>query len=164
MSRFAFDCMRKLQDILGQLSDQLGADTATLTVRFGLHSGEVTAGVLRGEKARFQLFGDTVNTASRMESTGQPGRIQVSEQTARELERLGKKHWLTEREDKVQAKGKGDLTTYWLVDAAPASSRKTSDTRSLSDDECFSVIDEELENSRHAHSELSKIYDQFRIP
>lgn len=37
-------------------------DTSTLGMRFGLHSGPVTAGVLRGERARFQLFGDTVNT------------------------------------------------------------------------------------------------------
>jgi class 3 adenylate cyclase len=48
-----------------------------LTVRFGLHSGPCTAGVLRAERARYQIFGDTVNVAARMESTGEPGQIQI---------------------------------------------------------------------------------------
>ena len=77
-------------------------------------SGQVTAGVLRGQKSRFQLFGDTVNTASRMESTGTVGRIQISQSTADLLIAAGKMHWLTIREDKVNAKGKGELTTFWL--------------------------------------------------
>jgi len=51
-------------------------------MRFGLHSGPVTAGVLRGEKCRFQLFGDTVNTCARLESTGMKNMIQLSEDTA----------------------------------------------------------------------------------
>jgi 3'5'-cyclic nucleotide phosphodiesterase/Adenylate and Guanylate cyclase catalytic domain len=71
--------------------------------------------VLRGERSRFQLFGDTMNTASRMESTGIKDRIQISQETADELIAAGKVHWLTPREDKVIAKGKGEVETYWLV-------------------------------------------------
>ena len=79
----------------------LGPDTGELLMRFGLNSGPVTAGVLRGEKCRFQLFGDTVNTASRMESNGVKGRIHVSESTAKLLP----VKWLSMRQDKVVAKG-----------------------------------------------------------
>ena len=60
-----------------ELINKLGSDTAELQLRVGMHSGPVTAGVLRGEKARFQLFGDTVNTASRMESNGQKGKVRI---------------------------------------------------------------------------------------
>jgi class 3 adenylate cyclase len=82
---------------------------------FNKYAGPVTAGVLRGEKSRFQLFGDTVNTAARMESTGLAGRIQVSHATAHYLEAMNKQHWLQRREDSVAAKGKGVLETYWLI-------------------------------------------------
>jgi class 3 adenylate cyclase len=62
-------------------------------MRFGLHSGPVTAGVLRGDKSRFQLFGDTVNTAARIESTGQRNKIHLSKETADLLIAAGKSHW-----------------------------------------------------------------------
>jgi Adenylate and Guanylate cyclase catalytic domain len=83
-------------------------------MRVGIHSGAVTAGVLRGEKSRFQLFGDTVNTAARMESTGERTKIQVSSETASLLMGAGKAHWVIPREEKIVAKGKGELQTYWL--------------------------------------------------
>jgi Adenylate and Guanylate cyclase catalytic domain len=62
MARFARDCMRKMWALMNSLEASLGPDTGDLTMRMGLHSGPVTAGVLRGERSRFQLFGDTMNT------------------------------------------------------------------------------------------------------
>lgn len=59
MACFAADCMLALNDLMPLLVAKLGPDTQNLTMRFGLHSGPVTAGVLRGARARFQLFGDT---------------------------------------------------------------------------------------------------------
>lgn len=80
--------MRKLTR---QMETTLGPDTGDLGLRIGLHSGPVTAGVLRGERARFQLFGDTMNTAARMEQTGMKNRIQVSQATAECLHAGGKR-------------------------------------------------------------------------
>ena len=115
MARFANDCLLQIRETTTRLADKLGGGTSDLSLRIGLHSGPVTAGILRGEKSRFQLFGDTVNTASRMESTGEKNRIQVSEKTADLLSQAGKGHWLIPREDVVEAKGKGMLKTFWLV-------------------------------------------------
>lgn len=115
MAKFALDARNKMTEVLQELETTLGPDTSDLSMRFGMHSGPTTAGVLRGDKTRFQLFGDTVNTASRMESTGIPNRIQVSHTTAECLRELGKGGWLRARTKAVQAKGKGEVKTFWLA-------------------------------------------------
>jgi hypothetical protein len=60
------------------------------------------------------LANQTVNTTARIEATGAKNRIHVSDETAKRLISQGKEHWLQLRDDKINAKGKGELTTYWL--------------------------------------------------
>jgi class 3 adenylate cyclase len=125
MARFADDCMKRMRQLTIDLARTLGEDTATLAMRVGLHSGPVTGGVLRGQKSRFQLFGDTMNTASRMESNGERGRIHASQATADELIARGKSSWLVARQDKILAKGKGEMQTYWVNPQSAASTHVT---------------------------------------
>jgi class 3 adenylate cyclase len=127
MVKFAAECMLRLRQLLVDMSDDYGRDTQDLALRIGLHSGPVTAGVLRGDRARFQLFGDTVNTAARMESNGVPGRIHCSQSTCDLLLVAGKASWLKTREGTIHAKGKGEMQTYWIE---PSKSRTTATTNS----------------------------------
>ena len=114
MCKFARDCIIAMDIVTKKLEIALGPDTSDLSMRIGLHSGPVTAGVLRGERSRFQLFGDTVNTAARMESNGMTGRIHLSQEVANLLAAFNKENWVLHRDDKIVAKGKGELQTYWL--------------------------------------------------
>jgi hypothetical protein len=115
-------------------------------IRVGIHSDPVTAGVLRSERSRFQLFGDTVNTTARMEETSILNILQVSQDTADLLKAAGKKHWITPREDTVQSIGKGKLKTYWALPTS--ASRKK-----------FAKNDSEM-GANTDHSELDDIYDK----
>jgi class 3 adenylate cyclase/tetratricopeptide (TPR) repeat protein len=99
--------------------------------RAGLHCGPLTAGVVGTQRLQYDVWGDTVNVASRMESTGEPGRVQVSEAFAAVLNgertegRNGEKAKRREGEKDVEVilrgtidiKGKGAMTTYWLEGA-----------------------------------------------
>lgn len=114
MCKFAQNCLHTFSELAKELELSLGPGTADLGLRVGLHSGPVTAGVLRGERARFQLFGDTMNTASRIESTSLKNMVQISQSTADALTKAGRNRMFIPRKGLVQAKGKGEVQTYWL--------------------------------------------------
>ncbi|MEO8463225.1 MAG: adenylate/guanylate cyclase domain-containing protein, partial [Chloroflexota bacterium] len=101
--------------MLGAATDWRAANGLDLQMRIGLASGKVVGGVIGQKRILFDLWGDTVNAASRMESSGLPGRIQVAP-TTWELLREG--HDFEPRE--IDVKGLGPMTTHLLVETHPS--------------------------------------------
>ncbi len=86
-------------------------DGRRLSFRIGVNSGPVTAGIIGTHKFAYDLWGDTVNTASRMESSGVPGAIQVSPST----HELLKDAYVCESRGPIQVKGKREMETWLLI-------------------------------------------------
>ncbi|CAK4525332.1 unnamed protein product [Aphanomyces euteiches] len=97
------------QDMMAAISKCKASNGNGLKIRIGIHSGRVISGLVGMKKQQFSLFGDTINTASRMQSTGVSGRIQVSQVTYDYL-----CHDFRFEPRTVEAKGKGTLTAYLM--------------------------------------------------
>jgi class 3 adenylate cyclase len=97
----------EMVDALADLNKKNGTE---LAMRIGIHSGPVVAGVIGKIKFTYDLWGDTVNVASRMESSGLPGRIHLSEQTKATLD----SNFSLEERGMVECKGLGQVKTFFL--------------------------------------------------
>jgi class 3 adenylate cyclase len=101
-------------DVREEVARHLDPGGEPLAVRIGIDTGPVVAGVIGRRKFSYDLWGDTVNTASRMESQGLAGCIQVTDRVYRRL----RGRYRFERRGPVQVKGKGELLTWFLVGRA----------------------------------------------
>ncbi|MEG3989066.1 adenylate/guanylate cyclase domain-containing protein [Microcoleus sp. S28C3] len=93
--------MQEVENIFGE----------SLQIRIGINTGPVIAGVIGIKKFIYDLWGDAVNVASRMESHGKPGYIQVTDATYLKLQNK----YLLEPRGTIEVKGRGEMMTYWLL-------------------------------------------------
>jgi len=94
---------------------QLGDDFKHLKIRIGLHCGSVVAGIIGEKKFAYDVWGDAVNVASRMESNSESSRIHISENFAKSIENYSEFSLIPRGE--ISVKGKGTMNTYWLEKA-----------------------------------------------
>lgn len=103
VANMALDMVSATQSFASEMGENL-------QLRIGIHTGPVVAGVIGTKKPFYDVWGDTVNTAARLETYGTKGKIQVTSETKRILE----DHFDFEERGKVQIKGKGDLNLWYL--------------------------------------------------
>lgn len=98
-------------DMKEEISRFKTRENRIVTLRIGINTGSVVAGVIGTKKFTYDLWGNTVNVASRMESQGQEGEIQVTESTYLKLQN----QYLFAKRGAIAVKGKGKMNTYWLL-------------------------------------------------
>ena len=112
IANMALDIQETIQNFQIEKGEAFYRASGTpLSIRMGIHTGPVVAGVIGTRKFIYDLWGDTVNVASRMESQGEPGCIQV---TAATYQLLKDKYAFKER-GALAVRGKGNMVTYWLI-------------------------------------------------
>lgn len=112
------DHLERLAVLALDIASEVGRDDAArrlgVEFRIGMHTGPVVAGVIGTKKFIYDIWGDTVNVASRMESTGVPGRIQVTGAVERRL----RDRFVLASRGEIEVKGKGRMETFFLVGEA----------------------------------------------
>ena len=106
----AVKCVLAAKQMIEFLAERNKNSTIQWEARIGIHTGPITAGVVGTKKFAYSIFGDTVNTASRVETAGEKGRVNVSSTTYE----LIKDRFPCEYRGKIKAKGKGELEMYFV--------------------------------------------------
>ncbi|WP_371930978.1 adenylate/guanylate cyclase domain-containing protein [Lewinella sp. JB7] len=106
----AINCITAAREMIHYLEERNSNHDIKWRMRVGIHSGPIVAGVVGKKKFRYDLFGDTINTASRMESSGEPGEINISGLTYQ----LVKNNFDCKYRGKIHAKGKGAMEMYFV--------------------------------------------------
>ena len=100
------------QFIIDRLAERQANNEIAFQMRVGIHTGPVVAGIVGVKKFQYDIWGDTVNTASRMESSGAVGKVNISETTYNLLK--DDPEFVFESRGKVEAKGKGKVEMFFV--------------------------------------------------